>query len=293
MSTAERKPTAARRRPATGDPRRTPPPLITDIICGIDGTRSAYEAVRQAAFLAGAEGHLSLLVVTGHQGAGRQEASALAPARARAVSEYARKIAREEGVAALAEVEDRGPVAEVLLERAREHALLALGAPSMSRLAHLLIGGVASKAAHELPVSLLVARRPRRRQGHVGSRVVVASDASERSGALVETAARIASARGLSLVLMHAVHGESTRHPTRIAAQAARAKELMGEEVEVCVMPGHPAAAIVECARQSGATLALLGSRRTRGLRSVGSVSERVIYDADCSVLVLRPEDMR
>lgn len=290
MRTAEQKSPTPRRAPKGGGEL---PALFGDIICGIDGTRSAYEAVRQAAFLAGAEGRLSLLVVTGRQGAGRQEASALAPTRARTVSEYARKIAREEGVAAAAEVEDRGPVAEVLLERAREHALLALGAPSMSRMAHLLIGGVASKAAHELPVSLLIARRPRRRQGHVGSRIVVASDASERSGALVEIAAGIAAARGLGLVLMHAVHGESTRHPTRISAQAARARELLGEEVEVCVMPGRPAAAIVECARQSGATLAMVGSRRTRGLRSLGSVSERVIYDADCSVLVLRPEDMR
>jgi nucleotide-binding universal stress UspA family protein len=284
MRTAERKPIES---------VEQPPLLVADIICGIDGTRSSYEAVRQAAFLAGAEGHLSLLVVTGHQGAGRQEASVLTPARARAVGEYARKIAREEGVAAAAEVEDRGPVAEVLLERAREHALLALGAPSMSRLAHLLIGGVASKAANELPVALLIARRRSPRVAPEGARVLVASDASERSNALVEAAARLAAGRGLGLVLMHAVHGESTRHPTRITAQARRAQELLGEEVKLCVISGRPAQAIIECARESGATLAMLGSRRTRGLRSLGSVSERVIYDADCSVLLVRPEDMR
>jgi hypothetical protein len=50
-------------------------------------------------------------------------------------------------------VDERGPVAKVLLERAEEHGLLALGVPAMSRHAHLLVGGVATQAAHLLPAS--------------------------------------------------------------------------------------------------------------------------------------------
>jgi hypothetical protein len=57
------------------------------------------------------------------------------------------------GVRAEALVDERGPVAKVLLERAEEHGLLALGAPAMSRHAHLLVGGVATQAAHPLPAS--------------------------------------------------------------------------------------------------------------------------------------------
>ena len=39
--------------------------FLRDVVCGVEGTRSSYEAVRQAASLAGAQGRLALLAVIG------------------------------------------------------------------------------------------------------------------------------------------------------------------------------------------------------------------------------------
>src|SRR5271167_851201 len=120
---------AKQRNPAVSSTR-----ILTDVLCGIDGTRSAYEAVRQAAWLAGADGHLTLLAATATKGSGQWQMAAFAPGRAKRALDYARRIAKQAGVSSDREVAERGEVVEVLLDRARGHGVLALGAPKMSRL---------------------------------------------------------------------------------------------------------------------------------------------------------------
>jgi nucleotide-binding universal stress UspA family protein len=216
----------------------------------------------------------------------------VAPARAARTLEYACGLAREIGVRAQIEVESRGPARKVLLERAREHTLLAVGAPSMSRFAHLLIGGVASTAAHLLPSSLLVARRPPAGSAFAG-RIIVASDALESSDGLVGFAIALASERKASLQILHAAGAEREFQPTRIARQAESVAAALGERARMSVVPGHAHDVIVETASRERASLLVLSSRRLGGLRALGSVSERVVHDAPCSVLVVRPEDLR
>lgn len=269
--------------------------ILADILCGLDGTRTAYEAVRQAAVLAQPNGHLTLLAVTGgHASEGKRNAieqATIAPARARRVLYYAERLAREKGVRAKAQLEERGPVRRILLERAREHTLLALGAPAMSRHAHILIGGVASAAAHTLPASLLIARRPPNGVTFA-ERILIASDALACSDDLVHFAVGLARARGAELVLLHAAGAESRFQPTRIARQAELLADALGERGALRVVPGRANAVIVTSAAQERASLVVLGSRRVGGLRALGSVSERVVHDAPCSVLVVRPEDL-
>jgi nucleotide-binding universal stress UspA family protein len=50
---------------------------------------------------------------------------------------------------------------------------------------------------------------------------------------------------------------------------------------------GHARKAIVETARDSGASLIVAGRRGAKGLKALGSVSERVVSDADCSVMLI------
>ena len=137
--------TATQRRGAT-----TSSDIFRDVLCGIDGTRTSYEAVRQAASLVAPAGRLTLLAVCA-TGAGKHPVAVLAPERARRVLDHGRRLAKEAGASAEIELEPGGPVVDVVLSRAREHALLALGAPSMSRLAHLVVGGITTEAAHVLP----------------------------------------------------------------------------------------------------------------------------------------------
>ncbi len=265
--------------------------MLDDILCGVDGTRTAYEAVRQAASLVGADGQLTLLAVTAQRGGGRQQAAALAPARAERALAYARRLAAEAGATTVTEIDEGGPVMDVVLERAGGHGLLVLGAPNMTRLAHLLFGGTATLAAHVLPASLLIARRPLAGSSF-GERIVVGSDALEHSDELVDFATDLARERGGSLVLLHAAGAESAHQPARIAGQVERVCSALGDQAFVRIEPGRAHELIDRVAAEERASLVIVSSRRVGGLRALGSVSERVSHNARCSVLVVRPEDL-
>jgi len=265
--------------------------ILADIVCGVDGSRVAYEAVRQAAWLAGPAGRLTLLTVTAVQGSGNYRTAAVAPARAERALASARRLAVSLGVEADTAIDERGPVTDVLLEHAAAHGLLAIGPPPMPRVAHLLVGGTATSAAHLLPASVLVARRPPAR-ARFADHIVVSSDALERSSELVGFATTLARLHGSSLTLLHSLDGASSRHPTRLAAQVAYVTQALGEKARVKIEPRHVHDLIVETATIERCSLLIVGSRRVGGLRSLGSVSERVVHDAPCSVLVIRPEDM-
>jgi nucleotide-binding universal stress UspA family protein len=161
----------------------------------------------------------------------------------------------------------------------------------MPRLAHLLVGGTATAAAHVLPASVLVARRPPA-GAQFGDRIVVASDALERSSELVGLATALARLHGSSLTLVHAIDGPSSRHPTRLGAQVDFVTRTLGEKAHVRIEPRHVHDLILEAATTDLCSLLILGSRRVGGVRAVGSVSERMVHDAPCSVLVIRPEDL-
>jgi nucleotide-binding universal stress UspA family protein len=250
----------------------------------------AYEAVRQAASVTGRGGRLTLLAVVRPAGAARVRAGAVA--RAKRTLDYSRRLAEAHGVRAEVLVDERGPVAKVLLERAEEHRLVALGAPAMSRHAHLLVGGVATQAAHLLPASLLVARRPPAKSAF-GERIIVANDALDGSDDLLSFAIKLARRRKATLVMLHAARAESGFHPTRIARQSESLGRALGERSRTYVVPGRAKKVILETAAREDASLIVIGSRRVGGLRALGSVSERVVHEAPCSVLVVRPEDSR
>jgi nucleotide-binding universal stress UspA family protein len=59
-----------------------------------------------------------------------------------------------------------------------------------------------------------------------------------------------------------------------------------GAGLRVLTADAHPAQALVEASRE--ADLLVVGSRGLRGLKALGSVSERVAHEASCSVLVVR-----
>lgn len=163
--------------------------------------------MRQAATLAAPGGRLTLLAATDVRGPEPFATALLSPAVARRALDHARRLAKHAGVSSERQVAATGRAHEVLLSEARQHSLLALGAPAMSRFAQLLVGGIAAEAAHALPCALLIARRPPPGR-RLAERIMVASDASDHSDALVDFAAELAVTRGASLVLFHAPHVE-------------------------------------------------------------------------------------
>ncbi len=262
--------------------------VFADILCAVDGTRTSSAAVEQAAALAGPDGRLTLLAVTAVEGTGAFRNAAISPARADHLLDHAAQIARDAGVSSTQVVDPASPAAQVILDRAADHDLLAIGAPVTSRLGGMLIGGVAETVLGSFTTPLLVAQATR--AGHdFAQRILVASDGLDGSDELVELASRLARSRRASVVLVHAVGVESYSSPHAIQTQEHRLELALDGEVETQIVVESAHDAIVEAAKATAASLIVMGSRRLEGLRALGSVSRHVVHEAHCSVLLLAP----
>jgi nucleotide-binding universal stress UspA family protein len=71
--------------------------------------------------------------------------------------------------------------------------------------------------------------------------------------------------------------------------EAAELRRMTGAEPVPLTETGPAHERIVAAARSQRASLVVLGSRGLRGIRALGSVSERVVHEAQCSVLIARP----
>jgi nucleotide-binding universal stress UspA family protein len=264
-------------------------PAFANILCALDGSRRSYVAVEQAAALAGPAGHLTLLAVTAVAGTGAYKSAAIGSARGERVLGRAARIAERAGVSSTKVVDPGAPASAVILERAVQHDLLAIGAPAMGRVAGMLVGGVAFDALGSFTTPLLLAR-PAPQGLPFARSILVASDALEGSDRLVELAGRIARDQEARLVLVHAPDPESRAPSPRIQAQAHAVGLLLPSTSETVIEAGSARDVIVDCAGRAEVSLVVMGSRRRRGLRALGSVSKRVVHEAPCSVLLVPPE---
>jgi len=276
--------------PATqGTPAADGARVFTNILCAVDGTVASTAAVRMAACLAGPKGHLTLLAVSAVSGTGPNASAAISPARVKRILAHVQRVAERAGVPASTVVDPGAPPARVILERAAEYELLAIGAPATSWLGGMLVGGVAARALGEPTTPLLVVRR-KFEDTLCGARIVVASDGEDGSDRVVELAGRLASSLDARATLVHALGPESKSHPHRIQAQSRALELALDGAGDTHVEPGKPVEVILEAAERTGADLLVVGSRRLSGLRAFGSVSRRVTHDAPCSVLLLPPK---
>ena len=81
-------------------------------------------------------------------------------------------------------------------------------------------------------------------------------------------------------------HHHSDEAAGAIDAELAQIAEATGTEPARSDRSGHAAEEIVEAAREGGASLIVIGRRGLTGLKALGSVSDRVVHDAGCSVLL-------
>lgn len=259
-------------------------------LCAVDGTRPSYAAVEQAARLVGPQGHLTLLAVTAPKGGGRFRSAALGSLRAGRVIEHASDVAERGGVPFTQVVDPDGPPSQVIAERAGDHDLLALGAPSHSAFG-AFGGGVAVETLHTFTTPLLLARPSGGRL--LTETIVVASDGWEGSDALVELAARLVEPGSERIVMVHAQGRESSAHPHRVLAQKALLERVCGDRALTVIEPSDACELIEHVVDAQSATLAVLGSRRVSGVEAFGSVSRRAVRTLGCSVLAIPPECLR
>jgi nucleotide-binding universal stress UspA family protein len=268
-------------------PARPDAPLFARVLCGIDGSRASLEAARQAAVLS-AGGELRLVAVTWTTGAGPTEMSVLGESRARAALEDAAAAASEAGATPATELIHAPHAADALLGQAGGADLTVVGTHGGSRSAGILLGSVASRLVHSAAAPVLIARRPPRDEAPM-ARIVLASEGSQGSLAAADLTGRIAARFGSSVILISVggQPGAAERHA--LAVQAAGLLEATGVKPAVVEPDGKPAERIAEAARDAEAALVVIGSRGLGGLKALGSVSERVVHAAPCSVLVARP----
>ena len=255
-------------RPETGRVRA--PFAFGQIVCAVNPSRGAQEAVHQATQLMGPLDTLTFIAVTDTRGDSDKQA-------ARAV-EAASAAAHADGIEATTVIVHAHDVARALLEAARHAGLLVVGAHA-SRMA-----GIVGAHAHAgLPV--LVARGLPE-LGFPGVALVGIRGVEDRHAAVV--AATIAARHDTRVVLAHV--GQSSaglRHA--LADMAAEVRAITGKDPVVVSVGGHPVDRLDAMARSVGAGLVVLGSHGRRDPDGLPGVSERVAQRATCSVLVLSP----
>lgn len=140
--------------------------------------------------------------------------------------------------------------------------------------------------------------------------ILVTTDLSELGNSAVPYAFRLAAAAGQRVVVLHVLEDTTPSplyahyYPTpspeerRQMEQQARAElerlvpaEAHGIAREIRLGHGAPAAEICQLARECRADLIVISSHGRTGVKHLmlGSVAERVVHLAPCSVLVLRP----
>lgn len=265
--------------------REDVPPPFPSVVCGIDGSRAGQEAARQAAVLAGPGGRITFICVAQAKGVGASAQVTITEARADGALQHALEAADEAGADATAQLAHGADPGHELLARAGGCDLIVMGTHGTSRAGGIWLGSVASTLAHLADAPVLVARRPRSEAPFPAS-LLVGTDGSEGSAAATRLACAIARRHGSKAMQLH-VSGTNSRH--RMAVEAGELLRATGVEPVLLTETGPAHERIAAVARSHHTSLVVLGSRGLRGIRALGSVSERVVHEAPCSVLIARP----
>jgi nucleotide-binding universal stress UspA family protein len=262
--------------------------LFARIVCGVDGTPASTEAVHRAVELAEDGSKLLLVSVVDEASA----AAATSPGAGIVLPPPTMELEQSALAQAAVEVRARaprlkveskvleGPVLPTLIgELGDANATLAVvGRHGHSRLAGRILGSAMTAVLHDAPCSVLAAgaveegvRFPRS--------IVVGYDGSEQADAAARAASEIAHRTEAPLEAVCARHGKEVP-----------VDELQGKLTAVA--PGITLSVVdkdpVDALLDAEADLVVVGHRGLHGMKSLGSVSERVAHKAHCSVLVVR-----
>lgn len=261
-------------------PQTAPAAILDRVLVGVDGSPESLEAARQVTLLRPSGGEVTLLaawtvpprVLAGPVTTVPTQDTAEEIARQRAEEEIRAAVSDFPGAARKVVHATAG---DALLHEIVRGAttLVALGSHGHGRASGVLVGSTATRLLHAAPCSVLLARGTWR---DAPRRIAVGVDGSPES-ARAHAAARSLAER-LDAVLIVVV-AEGSR-----SIDAAAVSLVAGDGFHV--IEGDPVDVLV--AASGSADLLVVGSRSRRGLRALGSVSERVAHRASCSTLVVR-----
>lgn len=228
------------------------------------------------------------------------EAEGLAPqvieenrAAARRVLDGVEASARAGGVSVQREVrEGMNPTKEIVrLADEIRAGVIVMGRRGRRGLARMMVGDSTRNVIGFADCNVLVVPQS---AGLWQRRILLATDSSAHSEKAVAHAAALARSFGLpvSVVTVFAPkHSEARRAESRQAVErAGAALAAQGIAVDTAILEGEPASEIANYSRSAGADLIIVGSHGRTGLGRLlmGSVSETIIGQATCPVLVVK-----
>lgn len=252
--------------------------IFSRVLVGVDGSPESNEAARQAALLVKPGGTVTLLA------AWSLEPPLVTPMTMLPAFDADERAAKSDAEAALDTPKKHLPSAKTMvvhgfpahvLLHEIEHAqstLVVVGSHGQARAAGILLGSTTTQLVHDAPCSVLVARRMR----DWPRRIAVGVDGSPQSAAAYAAARYLAESFGSDLTVVVAEGGKRL--------DVAGVSLIAGDGFRV--VPEEPVPVLV--AASADADLLVLGSRGLHGLKSLGSVSERVAHRAGCSTLIVR-----
>jgi len=253
--------------------------IFSRVVVGVDGSPESLGAARLAALLEAPGGTLTLVaawtlappLVTPMMTLPAYDTEERAAERE---AEEVLRVANEQLPAARTMMIHASPAQALIDEIKRaQSTLVAVGAHGRGRAAGILLGSTTTSLVHDAPCSVLVTRE--RPVGPPRS-IAVGVDGSTPSAAAY-TAARYLADRFRSELTVVVAEGDK---PLDLAAVSL----IAGDGLHV--IPEKPVPALA--AASADVDLLVLGSRGLHGLKSLGSVSERVAHRASCSTLLVR-----
>jgi nucleotide-binding universal stress UspA family protein len=254
---------------------RSLPSVFDRILCGIDESPQALEALRQASRLGSPCGALHLLAVAEtslavHGGwAATHLLDEIESGAARALAR-----AQEQSDPTSSRLIAGHPTQSLMSEIDQVQAtLVALGSHGSSRAAGILLGGVATTLLHEAPCSVLIARTPRS-PDEFPAPIVVGLDGSTGALLALDSAKELGERLGVPVRMVAATGGKP------VDFEGLRSQPNLEWDER------KPVDALLAASPTAG--LLVVGNRGLHGLAALGSVSERLAHSASCSVLVVR-----
>lgn len=186
------------------------------------------------------------------------------------------------------------PGHQIVSQAAKRNAdMIVMGRRGVRGLARMLVGEATVKVCGQAPCPVMVVPRtgelPRKR-------ILLATDGSTYSDSAAQMAARMAALCRLPVTVVSVImptHNESRRAEAAESVERVRsALVAQGIDAQAITVPApRPEVGIVTSAAVCGADLIIVGSHGRSGLLQkvlIGSVSERVLGDATCPVMVVK-----